>query len=161
MQLTRRVWILLTLGVGSGGTVFSQQLAFTSRTYVQSPVVIASVQPSEEFGFGSVVIRNDGPNAIAAVHFQIAFHSAAGDEIADERRVAVNIEPRDSKRLIVDLAHIEGLKQLARSREQTSALVILTIESIEFREGGEWKETEKDRGTPIDPAVPVKISPRK
>jgi hypothetical protein len=101
-----------------------------------------------------VAIRNDGPSAISAVHFQITFRTGAGDEIADERRVAVSIEPRDIKRLIVDLAHIEGLKQLTRSRKQESALVILTIESVEFQDGGEWKQTERERGTPIDPVQP-------
>jgi hypothetical protein len=61
---------------------------------------------------------------------------------------------------VVDLAQVEGLKQQARSRKQESALLILTIESVEFRHGGEWKQTERDRGTPIDPIQPVKELPR-
>jgi hypothetical protein len=144
------------------GVAFSQQMAFTSRTYVQSPVIISSVERSKEFGFDSVVLRNDAPNPIRAVHFQIVFRSGAGDEIADERRVAVTLEPRDSKRLIVGLAQIEGLRQQARSRKQASALVILTIESVEFEGGGEWKQTERDRGIPLDPAQqPPELKPRR
>src|SRR5580692_8887637 len=108
---------------------FGQQLAFTSRTYVQSPVVITSVEDSKEFGFDSVTLRNDGSSAIVAIHFRITVRTGAGDEIADERRVAVSIDPRDSKRLVVGLGQIEGLKQQARSRQQESALVVLTIES--------------------------------
>jgi hypothetical protein len=162
MQLNLRARMIpALLGPWVCATAFCQQLAFTSRTYVQSPVVITSVEGSKEFGFSSVVIRNDGPAVVSAVHFQITFRTGAGDEIADERRVAVGIEPRDTKRLVVDLAHIEGLKQEARSRRQESALVILTIESVEFRDGGEWKQTERDRGTPIDPTQPVKELPRK
>jgi hypothetical protein len=96
---------------------------------------------------------------VSAVHFQITFRTSGGDEIADERRVAVSIESRDTKLVVVDLAHIEGHKQLARSRKQDSALVILTIESVEFENGGEWKQTERDHGTPIDPvqAPPARL----
>jgi hypothetical protein len=132
---------------------FGQQLAFTSRSYVQSPVVISSVEPSKEFGFDSIVLRNDSSNTIAAVHFQITFRTDAGDEIADERRVAVSLDPRDSKRLVIGLAQIEGLKQQARSRKQESGLAILTIESVEFLDGSEWKQAERDQGLPIDDPV--------
>jgi hypothetical protein len=52
---------------------------------------------------------------------------------------------------VVGLAQIDGLKQQARSRKVESALVILTIESVEFEGGGEWKQTEREGGTPIDP----------
>ena len=158
MQLKPRAWAVL---IGTCGAAFSQQLAFTSRAYVQSPVVITSVEGSKEFGFDSVVIRNDGPAAIGAVHFQITLRTAAGDEIADERRVAVGIEPRETKRVVVDLAQKDGLKQQARSRKQESALVILTIESVEFQNGSEWKQTERDSGTPFDPVQPAKGLPRK
>jgi hypothetical protein len=146
-----RVSAILLLLTASGGTAFCQQVAFTSRTYVQSPVVITSVEPSKEFGFDSVVLRNDGPNAISAVHFQLTFRTDAGDEIADERRVPVILDSRGSKRVLVGLAQIEAFKQQAKSRKVELALVILTIESVEFEDGGEWKQTERDRGTPIDP----------
>jgi hypothetical protein len=162
MRLTMRAWITLALlGSWNCGTAFSQTLAFTSRTYVQSPVVITSAEGSKEFGFKSVAIRNDGPNPIGAVHFEIMLRTGAGDEIADERRVSVIIEPRDTKRVLVDLGHIEGLKQQTKSRKQKSALAILTIESVEFQDGSEWKQTERDGGTPIDPAPPAKERPRK
>ena len=163
MLIAPRAWMILPLLAASNcGSAFSQQLAFTSRTYIQSPIVITSTESSKEFGFDSVVIRNDGPHPISAIHFQIVFRSGAEDEIAGERRVAVSLEPRDTKRLIVDLAHIEGLKQQAKSRKQPSALVILTIESVEFEDGGVWNQTERDRGITIDPVnAPREMSPRK
>lgn len=146
--------ILLPLAALNSGTAFSQEVAFTSRTYLQSPVVIASVMPSKEFGFDSIVLRNDGRNTISAIHFQVTFRTSAGDEIADERRVAVNLEPRESRERVVALGQIEGLMQQARARRQESALVILTIESVEFQDGGEWKQTERDSGVPFDPVHP-------
>jgi hypothetical protein len=162
MPMRQRVRVvLILLAAWNCGTAFCQQLAFTSRTYVQSPVVITSVEGSKEFGFDSVILRNDGPGAISAVHFQITLRTGDGDEIADERRVAVSLDPRDTKRVVVGLAQIEGLKQQAKSRKQESALVILTIESIEFQDGGEWKQTERDGGITIDPVdAPRELEPK-
>jgi hypothetical protein len=160
MQTLPRAWarlaILAVLGVG---TAFCQQLAFTSRTYVQSPVLITSVDASRDFGFDSVGLRNDGPKAINAVHFQITVRTSTGDEIADERRVAVSLDPRDSKRLTIGMGHIEGLRQQAKSRKQESALVIITVESVEFQDGSEWKQTERQDGITIDPVL--ERTPRK
>jgi hypothetical protein len=150
---------LAALSCASG---LGQQMAFTSRAYVQSPIVITSVESSKEFGFDSVALKSDGPNAISAVHFQIICRTSAGDEIVDERRVAVNLEPRGSQHLQIGLAHVQGLKQLARSRNQASALVILTVESVEFKDGSEWKQTERDGGIPLDPQQPPQgLKPRR
>jgi hypothetical protein len=161
MRTNPQTWIVLILLPALSGTALCQQLAFTSRAYVQSPVVISSVESSKDFGFDSVVLRNDGPKVIRAVHFQIGLRTGAEDEVADQRRVPVSLEQRDSKRLIIGLAHIEGLKQLAKSRKLASALVILTVESVEFEDGGEWHQTERERGIPLDPAQPVEIPKRK
>jgi len=163
VQTKLRAWLILTLLPGlTWAPVFGQQLAFTSRTYFQSPVVILSIESSKEFGFDSVSLRNDGRDAIGAVHFQIAFRTAAGDEIADQRRVAVSLEPRDTRRLTIGMAHTEGLRQLAKSRNQASALAIISIESVEFQHGGEWHQTERDRGIPLDPLqTPQELNPQR
>ena len=126
-----------------------QQLAFTSRADLQSPVVIDSVLSSKEFGFESVALRNEGAEAISAVHFRIVFRTDAGDEVADERRVGVIIDPHDGKTARLGLGEVIGLRQLARSRKQASALVILTVESVEFRNGGEWKPEDPQTGIPL------------
>jgi hypothetical protein len=100
-----RAWAIVTsLAALNCWVAFGQQLAFTSRTYVQSPVVITATESSKEFGFDTVVIRNDGQSAIGAVHFQIMFRTAAGDEVSEERRTAVSIDKRETKRLVIDLA---------------------------------------------------------
>lgn len=130
---------------------FGQELAFTSRADLQSPVVIDSVLSSKEFGFDSVALRNEGPDAISAVRFRIVFRTEAGDEVADERRVGVSIDSHDGKTARIGLGDVTGLRQLARSRKQASALVILTVESVEFRDGGEWKPKEPQTGIPVTP----------
>ena len=133
------------------GIAFSQELAFTSRTYLQSPVVMSSMAESKEFGFDSVLLRNDGVAAVSAVHFKLTFRTGDREELADKRRVSVNLEPRDSRRLVLGLGDVTGLRQLAKSRKQTEALVVLTIESVEFADGSEWRQTEQQGGVPFDP----------
>jgi len=141
----------------AGVTAYAQQVSFTSRTYVQSPVAILAVEQSNQFGFSAITLRNDAAHAITAVHFQIMFRTGAGDEIAGDRRVPVNIGLRDTRHFAIELGQIDGLRQLARSRGESNALVILTIESLEFADGSEWKESERDQGAPIDPLVPIQI----
>ncbi len=155
----RAAVLSVLLPVFSGGIALCQQIGFTSRIYLRSPVLVSSIESSKEFGFESVVLRNDGPDAIRAVHFRITLRVGTDDEVADERRVAVSIEPVTSKRVPIELGHVVGLRQLVKSRNQTTALAILTIESIEFEDGREWQETEQN-GTPQD--IPVRpFLPRK
>jgi len=85
----------------------------------------------------------------------------AGEETADERRVTVSIGVRETRSFPISLGHIEGLKQLARSRRQPAALAILTVESVEFADGSEWKQSERERGAPIDPFVKPASLPKK
>jgi hypothetical protein len=147
-----RAWVIPTLLAAlQCGTALCQELAFTSRTYLRSPVVITSVEHSTAYGFDSVVLLNDGSGPMSAVHFRITLRVSGEDEVVDERRMAVNLEPRDSRRVTIGLAQIEGLKQQAKSRRQESALVIITIESVEFQDGGEWKQTERNGGVHYDP----------
>jgi len=134
-------------------TAFAQQVAFTSRAYVFSPVAILATDASKEFGFESITLRNDGSRAITALRVQITLHSEAGEEVADERRIPVNIDLRETRRFVVGMGQINALRQLARSRRLSSALAILTIESIEFADGSEWKQSERDQGAP--PGTPM------
>jgi hypothetical protein len=117
----------------------AQQLAFTSRAYLQSPMIVESIESSKDYGFESVMVRNDAPETVIAVRLQVTLHSVTGDEIADERRVPVQVYPRETKRISVGMAQIKGLKDRLRSYRQDDGLAILTIEALEFRDGTEWK----------------------
>ncbi|HTA46474.1 MAG TPA: hypothetical protein VK789_28720 [Bryobacteraceae bacterium] len=133
------------------GIAFSQQLAFSSRAVLQSPVVVASFQSSKEFGFRSVVLRNDGSQPVKAVYFKVTWRADTDidEEPAGERRTVVTLEPTTTKQVLIDLGDVEGLTQLVKSRKKRAATVILTIESIEFEDGHEWHNTEQD-GVPSD-----------
>lgn len=147
--------VSILLPIFNCGITLCQQLTFTSRAYLQSPVVLSSTESSGEFGFESVVLRNDGRDTISAVHFKLTLRAGTDDEVADERRVAVSIEPSASKRLMTELGHVEGLRQLVKSRKHAAALVILTVESVEFEGGREWHpKTAPQEGVPLD--VPLR-----
>lgn len=92
---------------------------------------------------------SDGP--VRAVRFKVTFKTGTGEEITDDRRVVVDMEPRDHKRVIVDLGHIEGLKQLAKSRRQESGLAIITVAAVEFQDGSVWEDSGAVEGMPVVP----------
>src|ERR1700761_6386752 len=87
------------------GIAFCQQLAFSSRAVLQSPVVVASFQSSKEFGFRSVVLRNDGGRPVKAVQFKVSWRAGTDteEEPAGERRTVVILEPTATKQVLVEL----------------------------------------------------------
>ncbi len=98
------------------------------------------------------MIRNDAPEPVIAVRFSVTLHSGSGDEIADERRIAVQIQTNETKRVTVGLAQIKGLKDRLRSYHQSEGLAILSVEALEFRDGSEWKRPhEVNTDLPIQP----------
>jgi hypothetical protein len=131
-----------------------QQIAFTSRVHLQSPVVITSTQESKTYGFDSVLLHADNGGAVRAVRFKVTFKTTTGEEITDDRRIVVDMEPRDRKSIIVDLGHIEGLKQLAKSRQQKDGLAIITVAAVEFQDGTVWEDNSAVEGMPI---VPINV----
>lgn len=140
------------------GIAFGQELAFALRAVLRSPVVVASFQGSREFGFRSVVLRNDGGRPVKAVSFKVTWRAGTetDEEVAGERRIAVALEPTASKQVLVELGDVEGLRQLVKSRRKPAATVILTIQAVEFEDGDEWHNDERD-GVPFDvPLQPFK-----
>jgi hypothetical protein len=138
-------------------SLFGQQVAFTLRGRLDCPIVISSFEQSKAFGFETVVLRNEGQRPITAVRLQITLQTETGEEIADERRVSVELQPRDTRRVAVDLGYVEGLRQKARSDRQEKALAILTLNSVEFEDGSSWQPNEPVKGIPdLNPPKPRK-----
>src|SRR5580658_2898837 len=115
-------------------------------------MIVTSTQESKVYGFESVLLQSDSANPVRAVRLKVTFRTRAGEEITDERRFVVDMEPRDKKQVVVDLGHIEGLKQKARSREQESGLAILNIAAVEFEDGTLWEDDGPVQGIPVQPA---------
>lgn len=137
----------------------AQQLAFSSRKYVEAPVTIAAVQSSDQFGFESLTMENSGAAAVSAVRFIVRLTLDGTDEVAEVRRVALRLEPRESRRVVIEMAHIKGLRDHVRSRGQEAALAVITVEDVEFQDGSEWRKAAG--GVHLDAPVDAPLLPKK
>lgn len=90
------------------------EVAFTSSNPFDSPVVISSFAQSKVYGFESVKLQNDGDIPVTAVELTVTLRTDAGDEVAEERRVAADLAPHDTKPVVADLGHVQGLAQKVR-----------------------------------------------
>jgi hypothetical protein len=134
---------LLVPGLAILGVLYAQapQLAFTSRAYVNSPVLLSAIESSTDFGFESVTLRNDGPEKASAVRLRVLLRSGSDEEVVDERRVPIDVARLETKRVVIGMAQIKGLRDHVSSLRQEAALVIITVEGVEFRDGTEWKNS--------------------
>jgi hypothetical protein len=121
-------------------------LAFTTRNTFDCPVAISSFAQSKVYGFESVRLENDGDAAVAAVELTVTLRTDAGEEVAEERRVAAELAPHDAKRVIADMGHVEGLGQKVRAARQEKGLAILTVKLVEFADGTLWQPKEPVQG---------------
>jgi hypothetical protein len=134
-------------------SALAQQLSFTTRNALDCPVSVSSFVESKVYGFESMLVRNDGDRAITAVQLRVTLHSDAGDEVVEDRRFAVSIQPRNEKRITGDLGHVQGLTQKAKSAHQENALAILTVKQVEFEDGSSWQAGQPVEGIPALPAL--------
>jgi hypothetical protein len=127
----------------TSATLWGQQIAFTLRgRLIQCPVTVSSFTQSKEFGFDSIVLRNESAQPIEAVRFQVVFRTETGDEPVDGARVVIRLEPKDSKRLSIGLGQVTALTQKAKSAHQAAGLAILSVESVELPDGSVlWRDS--------------------
>ncbi len=122
------------------------------------PVAISSFAQSKVYGFESVRLENDGDAAVTAVELTVTLRTDAGEEVAEERRVAAELPPHDAKRVIADLGHVQGLGQKVKSARQEKGLAILTVKLVEFADGTVWQPKPVEG---IPNVAPASSRPRK
>jgi hypothetical protein len=127
-------------------------VAFTTRNPIDCPVSISSFAQSKVYGFESVRLQNDADAPVTAVEFTVTLRTDAGDEIAEERRVAADLPPHDAKKVVADLGHVQGLGQKVKSARQEQGLAILTVKLVEFADGTLWQPKGPIEGIPALPA---------
>ncbi len=142
---------LLVLIAAALALASDPELAFTTRNSFDCPVAITSFEQSKVYGFESLRLRNDGDASVAAVELTVTLRTEAGDEVAEERRVAVELPPHDAKRVIADLGHVEGLGQKLKSARLEKGLAILTVKLVEFADGTSWQPKGPVQGVPEMP----------
>lgn len=141
--MRRRCFTAALLFVLTAVAAQAQQIAFTLRGHlIQCPVIVSSFTQSKQFGFDSIVLRNESDQSIEAVRFQVVFRTDTGDEPVDGRRIVVRLGPRDSKRLSIGLGQVTALTQRAKSAHQAAGLAILSVESVELPDGSVlWRDS--------------------
>jgi len=124
----------------------AERLVFTMLTSPTCPVLASAAEPSKDFGFQSVLFRNDSEKSIRAVYLTVTFYTAQSrdyEEVVDSAHVYLDLEPGEEKRLDVFLGRIEALSQKAKSARQEVAWVKLFIDSAEFSDGSRWDMNER------------------
>src|SRR5580658_5252461 len=149
---------LLILVAAALALASDPDIAFTTRNSFDCPVSISSFAQSKVYGFESVKLKNDGDASVTAVELTVTLQTDAGDEVAEERRVAAELQPHDTKSVVADLGHMQGLGQKVKSARQEKGMAILTVKLVEFADGTLWRPKEPVQGIP---ELPVGIPLRK
>lgn len=131
-----------------------QRVVFTMLTHPSSPVLIASVSPSKDFGFQSVTLLNDSGKAIESMSLKVVLATPGmREELVDGGRVFAKLEPGDRKSVEVFLGRIQALAQRARELRQDAARAIVSVESVDFSDGTRWDGQEPMVDIPMRPEV--------
>jgi hypothetical protein len=153
----RRFGIIASLVLGAA-CLYAGEPAFTTRVSFESPVTVSSFTESKVYGFESVLLENDGEEAVSFVQLMITFRTDSGDEIVADRRFQAGIGSRSTKRIIIDLGQKEALRQKMKPGPDSKALAILTIKAIELADGRVWQS--ETAPLTLDPLVPAGIQKR-
>lgn len=152
------ICIAAALALAGSLSASDSAVAFTTRNSFDCPVRISSFAQSKVYGFEFVTLENDGDVPVTAVEVTVTLRTDAGDEVVEERRLAADLKPRDTKRIVAEFGHVEGLGQKVKSARQEKGLAILTVKLVEFADGTSWQPKGLIEGVP---AVKPLSLPRK
>ncbi len=138
----------------------AERLVFTMLTGPTCPVLASAPEQSKDFGFQSLLFRNDSDKPIQTLSMTVVFYTAKSrdrEEIVDSGHIYIALDPGEQKRMDVFLGRIEALTQKAKSAGQDVAWVKLFIDTAEFADGTRWESNPPSQGAPIDqPSRPVR-----
>ena len=143
-----------------GTLAHAEQVVFTMLTSPTCPVMAMAPEQSADFGFQSVLFRNDSDKSIQAVYLTVTFYTSKSrdrepEEIVDSGHVYIELSPGEEKRLDVFLGRVQALNQKLKSSGQQVAWAKLFVDSAEFSDGSRWTMNE----APKQPAdTPVKAA---
>ncbi|PWU03442.1 MAG: hypothetical protein C5B51_19030 [Terriglobia bacterium] len=149
-------WIFLAFALVSS-LAHAERLVFTMLTPPTCPVFASAPEQSKDFGFQSVLFRNDSDKVIQIVRLTVTFYTAKSrdrEEVVDSGHVYMALDPGEQKRMDVFLGRIEALTQKVKSTGQEVAWVKLFISSTDFSDGTRWEESPLNHGVPEQPVKP-------
>jgi hypothetical protein len=148
----RRLVLAVLLG---SIAAYGQRVVFTMVTPATSPVMIASVQSSRDFGFQTLALFNDSDKTIDSIRFRVVLtRLQARDEVVDGGHVYARLEPGDRKNVDVFLGRLSALVQRARELKLAVARAVVTVEAVDYSDGSQWLGDQLIQDIPIQPALP-------
>ena len=136
----------------------AQRLVFTMRTHPNCPVVISSVTSSKDFGFQSLKLFNDSPNAIDSMMLTVVLTVGSREEVVDGGRVFARLGSGERKSVDAFLGRLDGLRQRAQELRLAEARAIIFVDSVDFTDGSQWEGREPVVEIPLEPG-PVRPAP--
>jgi hypothetical protein len=139
----------------------AERLVFTMLTSPSCPVLASAPEQSKDFGFQSVLFRNDSDKSIQTLYLTVTFYTAKSrdrEEVVDSAHLYIALEPGEQKRMDVFLGRIQALTQKVKSVGQSVAWVKLFVDSAEYSDGTRWDGNQPSEGTPLD--RPVGVGPK-
>jgi hypothetical protein len=139
----------------------AQQVVFTMLTSPTCPVMAMAPEQSKDFGFQSVLFRNDSHKSIQAVYLTVTFYTTKSrerepEEVVDSSHIYIELGPGEEKRLDVFLGKIQALKQKLKSSGQQVAWAKLFVDSAEFSDGSRWSMNDAPKEPADTPVNAVK-----
>jgi len=135
----------------------AERVVFTMLTAPTCPVLASSPEGSKDFGFQTVLFRNDAEKSLQSVYLTVTFYTAKTkdrEEVVDSGHVYLNLEPGEIKRIDVFLGRIEALKQKAKSLGDEVAWAKLFVSGAEFTDGSRWEMDKPLEGVPVQEISP-------
>lgn len=126
---------------------YGQRVVFTMVTPATSPLVIASVASSREYGFQSLTLFNDSDKTIESIRFRVTMN----DGVVDGGHVFARMERGDRKSVEVFLGRMAAMTQRARELKLEIARAIVTVEAVDFADGTQWSGDPPPQDVPIGP----------
>jgi hypothetical protein len=145
----------------AGMSADAERLVFTMLTSPSCPVLASAPEQSKDFGFQSVLFRNDSDKSIQTLYLTVTFYTGKSrdkEEVVDSAHIYIALEPGEQKRMDVFLGRIQALTQKVKSVGQSVAWVKLFVDSAEYSDGTRWDGNQPSEGMPLD--RPVGFRPR-
>jgi len=150
----RRLLLALFL---AGTVAHAERVVFTMLTAPTCPVLASAPEQSKDFGFQTVLFRNDAEKPLQSVYLTVTFYTAKTrdrEEIVDSGHVYLNLGPGEMKRIDVFLGRIQALLQKMKSIREEVAWAKLFVSGAEFTDGSRWEMDKPPEGVPAQEISP-------
>jgi len=116
----------------------AQQIVFTSRTPLDCPLTIGTIENSKDTGFQFVTLRNDSRQPLLAGTLSVSLLSDSGEETVETAAFLLDLQPGESKRVELGMGKIRDITEKIHAAQSRTARAILFVDSIDYSDGERW-----------------------